>query len=161
MPLAIDGDIACAFTEDVLKRFEAYGWHTLEVKDGDHDLEAIEKAIAIAKSVKDKPTVIKLTTTIGYGSKLAGTGGVHGSPLKADDAAQVKEKFGFDPTKSFDVPQQVYDLYAKTAARGAAAEEAWNQLFAKYKGEYPELHADLARRLTGKLPEGWQKSLPE
>ncbi|RPB22676.1 putative transketolase TktA [Terfezia boudieri ATCC MYA-4762] len=159
--ISIDGDTACAFTEDVLKRFEAYGWHTLEVKDGDHDLGAIEQAIAIAKGVKDKPTVIKLTTTIGYGSKLAGTGGVHGSPLKADDAAQVKEKFGFDPTKSFDVPQQVYDLYAKTAARGATAEESWNQLFTKYKGEYPELHADLARRLAGQLPEGWQKHLPE
>lgn len=144
-----------------MKRFEAYGWHTLEVKDGDHDLDSIEKAIAAAKAVTDKPSVIKLTTTIGYGSKLAGTGGVHGSPLKADDAANVKTKFGFDPTKSFDVPQKVYDLYAKTASRGAAAEEAWNQVLAKYKEEYPELHADLTRRLAGQLPDGWQKHLPE
>jgi len=144
-----------------LKRFEAYGWHTLEVKDGDHDLEAIERAIATAKSVTDKPSVIKLTTTIGYGSKLAGSGSVHGAPLKAADAAQVKEKFGFDPTKSFDIRQEVYDLYAKTAARGAAAEKAWDQLFAKYKEVHPELHADLARRLAGQLPEGWQKHLPE
>ncbi|KAF8475902.1 Transketolase, thiamine diphosphate binding domain-containing protein [Kalaharituber pfeilii] len=159
--ISIDGDTNCAFTEDVLKRFEAYGWHTLHVKDGDHDLEGIEQALEMAKSVKDKPSVIKLTTTIGYGSKLAGTGGVHGNPLKADDAQHVKARFGFDPNKSFDVPQEVYDLYGKTAARGAVAEEAWNQLFEKYKADYPEEHADLARRLAGKLPEGWQKVLPE
>ena len=145
----------------MLKRFEAYGWHTLEVKDGDHDLRAIDEAIEIAKSVKDKPTVIKLTTTIGYGSKMAGTGSVHGSPLKAEDAAATKEKFGFDPSKTFDVPQKVYEYYTSAAARGAAAEEAWNQLFAKYKNDYPELHTDLARRLSGKLPEGWEKNLPE
>lgn len=144
-----------------MKRFEAYGWHTLEVEDGDHDLEAIDKAIETAKSVKDKPTIIKLTTTIGYGSKVAGTGAAHGSPLKTDDAAVTKEKFGFDPKKTFDVSQDVYKHYALAAARGAAAEEAWNQLFAKYKDAYPELHTDLARRLSGKLPEGWEKNLPE
>jgi len=75
-----------------LKRFEAYGWHTLHVKDGDHDVDAMEKAIEEAKAVKDKPTIIKLTTTIGFGSKAAGTGGVHGNPLKPDDAKQVKQK---------------------------------------------------------------------
>jgi transketolase len=75
-----------------LKRFESYGWHTLHVKDGDHDADAMEAAINTAKSVKDKPTVIKLTTTIGFGSKLQGTGGVHGNPLKPDDAKNVKKQ---------------------------------------------------------------------
>ncbi|KAI5797475.1 Transketolase, thiamine diphosphate binding domain-containing protein [Peziza echinospora] len=158
--ISIDGNTNCSFTEDVLKRFEAYGWHTLHVKDGDHDLEGISKAIEVAKSVKDKPTVIKLTTTIGFGSKLQGTHDVHGSPLKKDDIASVKEKFGFDPTKSFDVAQEVYDLYAKAGSAGAAAEEAWKQLLAKYKEAYPAEHADLTRRLSGQLPEGWQKALP-
>ncbi|KAF2190202.1 transketolase [Zopfia rhizophila CBS 207.26] len=158
--ISIDGDTKCAFTEDVLKRFEAYGWHTLHVKDGDHDLEGIEAAIAEAKKVKDKPTVIKLTTTIGFGSKLQGTGGVHGNPLKADDIKQVKEKFGFDPEKTFVVPQEVYDLYHKHAAEGAAAEQEWNKLFEKYGQEHKALHADLARRLTRDLPEGWQNKLP-
>lgn len=143
-----------------MKRFEAYGWHTQWVKDGDHDLEGIEAAIAKAKEVKDKPSVIKLTTTIGFGSKLQGTGGVHGNPLKADDIKQVKEKFGFDPAKTFVVPQEVYDLYHKHAAEGAAAEQEWNKLFEKYGQEHKELHADLARRLTGALPEGWQNKLP-
>jgi transketolase len=158
--IAPDGDTKCAFTEDVLKRFEAYGWHTQHVKDGDHDLEGIEEAIRKAKEVKDKPSVIKLTTTIGFGSKLQGTGGVHGNPLKTDDAKQVKEKFGFNPEESFVVPQEVYDLYNKHAAEGAAAEQAWNDLFKKYQGEYKELADELSRRISRDLPEGWEKHLP-
>ncbi|EXJ55803.1 transketolase [Cladophialophora yegresii CBS 114405] len=158
--ISIDGDTKCAFTEDVEKRFEAYGWHVQHVKDGDHDLEGIEAAIAKAKEVKDKPSMIKLTTTIGFGSKLQGTGGVHGNPLKADDAAQVKQKFGFNPEESFVVPQEVYDTYHKHAAEGAAAEQAWNDLFKKYSSEFPELAKDFSRRLTRALPEGWEKSLP-
>lgn len=158
--LAADGDTKCAFTEDVMKRFEAYGWHVQWVKDGDSDLAGIEAAIQKAKDVKDKPSMIKLTTTIGFGSKLQGTGGVHGNPLKADDVEQVKEKFGFDPKKTFVVPQEVYDMYHAHAAKGAAAEEEWNKLFEKYSSEHKDLGADLKRRLTGKLPEGWQEKLP-
>ncbi|ETN41996.1 transketolase [Cyphellophora europaea CBS 101466] len=158
--ISIDGDIKCSFTEDVLKRFEAYGWHTQHVTKGDDDLDAIEAAIAKAKSVTDKPSVIKLTTTIGFGSKLQGTGGVHGNALKADDAKHVKQKFGFNPEESFVVPQEVYDMYHKHASEGAAAEQAWNDLFKKYQSEYKDEGAQLARRLTGKLAEGWEKSLP-
>jgi transketolase len=158
--ISIDGDTKCAFTEDVLRRFEAYGWHTLWVGKGDTDLQNIEAAIEQAKQVKDKPTVIKLTTTIGFGSKLQGTGGVHGNPLKSDDIVEVKKKFGFDPEKTFHVPQEVYDLYHKRASEGAAAEQEWNQLFEKYSKEHKELHDDLKRRLTGELQEGWQKKLP-
>jgi len=120
----------------------------------------MEAAIRSAQQVKDKPSVIKLTTTIGFGSKLQGTGGVHGNPLKEDDCKAVKTKFGFDPEKSFDVPQEVYDFYHKTAAKGAAAEEEWNKMFEKYGTEHKDLHADLKRRLTRDLPEGWQKKLP-
>ena len=121
--ITIDGDTACAFTEDVVKRYESYGWHVEVVSDGDHDLEGIEKAIQKAKEVKDKPTLIKLKTTIGFGSLQQGTHGVHGSPLKADDIKQLKQKFGFNPEQSFVVPQEVYDQYAKKAAEGAALEE--------------------------------------
>jgi transketolase len=155
-----DGDTKCAFTEDVSKRFEAYGWHVVWVKDGDNDLEGIEKAIKECQEVKDKPSMIRLTTTIGYGSKLQGTGGVHGNPLKEDDRAAVKEKFGFDPSKSFVVPQEVYDMYHKHADEGAAAEQEWNKLFEKYAGEHKTEAADLKRRLSGELPEGWQEHLP-
>lgn len=143
-----------------MARFEAYGWHTQHVEKGDTDLEGMEKAIQIAKDVKDKPSVIKLTTTIGFGSNLQGTGGVHGNALKKDDILQIKKKFGFDPEKTYVVPEEVTELYHKHSAEGAAAEQEWNDLFAKYKNDHPELHADLLRRLSGKLPEGWQNKLP-
>ena len=94
--ISIDGDTNCAFTEDVALRFKAYGWHVEVVEDGDHDLQGMEDAIKKCQAVKDKPSMIKLRTTIGFGSLLQGTGGVHGSPLKADDIKQVKSKFGFD-----------------------------------------------------------------
>jgi len=158
--ITIDGDTNVSFTEDVLKRYEAYGWHTLHVKDGDHDLEGIEKAFKEAQSVKDKPTLIKLTTTIGFGSLLEGTHGVHGNPLKADDIKQVKKKFGFNPEESFVVAQEVYDLYNKRGSEGAALEQEWNQTLEKYSKEHSAEAADLKRRLEGKLPEGWEKSLP-
>jgi transketolase len=158
--ITIDGDINCAFTEDVLKRFEAYGWHTEIVTDGDHDLEGMEAAIKKCQAVKDKPSVIKLRTTIGFGSNLQGTGGVHGAALKPDDIKQVKEKFGFNPEETFVVPQEVYDLYNKKASAGAAAEKEWEQMLEKYSSSHKAEAADLKRRLTGDLPEGWEKNLP-
>ncbi|KAK2821803.1 Transketolase [Arthroderma sp. PD_2] len=158
--VSIDGDIKCAFTEDVSARFESYGWHVQHVADGDHDLEGIEAAIRKAKEVTDKPSMIKITTTIGFGSLLQGTGGVHGNPLKADDTKQVKKAFGFNPDETFVVPQEVYDLYHRRSAEGAAKEQEWNNLFAKYANEYPKEHSDITRRLTGDLPDGWEKCLP-
>ena len=143
-----------------MKRFDAYGWHIQHVEDGNTDLEGIEAAIAKAKEVKDKPSVIKVTTIIGYGSKLQGTGGVHGNALKEDDAASIKEKFGFNPKEHFVVPEKVYELYHKRAAEGAAVEEKWNQLLEKYSQQHKELHAELFRRYEQKLPEGWEKKLP-
>lgn len=158
--ISIDGDTNQAFTEDVKKRYESYGWHVLEVADGDSDLDSIEAAIKEAQSVKDKPTIIKLKTIIGFGSKQQGTHGVHGSPLKADDIKQLKEKWGFNPEESFAVPQEVYDYCGKVSAAGAATEEEWNKLFASYGEKYTAEHADLVRRQKGELPEGWEKSLP-
>jgi len=158
--ISIDGDTNQAFTEDVVKRYEAYGWHVEYVHDGDHDLEGIAAAIKRCQEVKDKPSLIKLRTIIGFGSQKQGTHGVHGSPLKADDIKQLKEKFGFNPEQSFAVPQEVYDLCHKHSAEGAAAEEEWNKLFAKYAEQYKEEHDDLVRRLKGELPEGWEKNLP-
>ncbi len=158
--ISIDGDTNIAFTEDVGKRYESYGWHVEILADGDHDLDGIEAAIKRCQAVTDKPSIIKLRTIIGFGSKQQGTHGVHGSPLKADDIKQLKEKWGFNPEESFAVPQKVYDYYHKHAAEGAALEEEWNQLFAKYGTKYKAEHDDLVRRQTGDLPEGWQKVLP-
>lgn len=158
--ISIDGDTNCAFTEDVAMRFKAYGWHVEVVDDGDHDLEGMEAAIKKCQAVKDKPSLIKLRTTIGFGSKLEGTHGVHGNALKADDIHQIKVKFGFDPEKTFVVPQEVYDLYSKRGAEGAAKEAEWEQLVEKYASSHKAEAADLKRRLSGDLPEGWEKHLP-
>ena len=99
-------------------------------------------------------------TTIGYGSKDQGTHGVHGNPLKVDDTVAIKKKFGFDPEEFFAVPQATSSLYSEIAAKGAATEAAWNSMFASYGQKYPQEHADITRRLSGKLPTGWEAALP-
>ncbi|KAF7322805.1 Transketolase [Mycena chlorophos] len=158
--ISIDGHTNIAFTEDVGARFLAYGWQVLTVENGDSDLDAISKALAEAKAEKNKPTMIKLRTTIGFGSKEQGTHGVHGSPLKADDIVALKTKFGFPTDKKFYVPEDVYTYYADVAARGAAAEASWTASLAAYGQKYPKEHAELTRRIAGDLPEGWEKTLP-
>ncbi|TWU72218.1 Transketolase [Metarhizium rileyi] len=157
--ISIDGDTNCAFTEDVVKRYEAYGWHVEVVEDGDSDLAGIEAAIKKCQEVKNKPSLIKLKTTIGYGSLQQGTHGVHGSPLKADDIKQLKKKWNF-PEDAFHVPKEVYDFYGKHSSEGAAQEDKWNQLMSKYAEKFPKEAADLERRQKGDLPEGWEKNLP-
>ncbi|CAG8439496.1 8532_t:CDS:10 [Diversispora eburnea] len=148
--ISIDGDTELSFTEDVLKRFESYGWHTQFVKDGDNDLAGITQAVVNARNVKDKPSIIKIRTTIGIGSKDQGTEKVHGSPLKPDDIAQIKKTFGFDPEKHFYVPDSV----------SARAESRWNKLLEDYGIEYPEESAEIKRRFANKLPEDWTDHLP-
>ncbi|SPO49404.1 probable Transketolase [Moesziomyces antarcticus] len=117
--ISIDGDTACSFTEDVEQRFLAYGWHVSHVLDGDKDLEGLYKAIEAAKKVTDKPSIIRVKTTIGFGSKQQGLAATHGAPLKADDIEGVKAKFGMNPKESFVVPEDVYAAYKQIADRGA------------------------------------------
>lgn len=158
--ISINGDTKCAFTEDVAKRYESYGWQVLVVYDGDNDLVAIEDAIRKAKDEGRKPSIIKLNTTIGFGSTQQGTHSVHGSPLKADDIKQVKEKFGFSPKENFVIPANVYDTYRDIASTGVAAEEEWNKLLVEYGKKHKSEYDDLVRRQSGDLPEGWEKVLP-
>jgi len=158
--IQIDGDTALGFSEDVVKRFEAYGWHTLVVEDGDEDLDAIDRALTEAKRVTDKPTLIKVRTTIGFGSSKAGTEKVHGAPLGADDLAAVKSAFGRDPTQSFVVPEAVREFYAQLCATGEQRDAAWSKLFADYKTKHPAEASELERRIAGKLPDNWRQHLP-
>ncbi|KAF9924833.1 Transketolase [Linnemannia zychae] len=158
--ISIDGDTAVSFTEDVAMRFEAYGWHVQVIKDGNHDLEGIYKAILEAQKVTNKPSLIKIHTTIGFGSLNQGTEKVHGSPLKADDITNLKSSFGFSPSESFVVPKTTYDVYHDKAAKGAKLNEEWDALLEKYCSTHPELGSQLKRRLAKKLPEGWAKELP-
>ncbi|KAG0001869.1 Transketolase [Entomortierella chlamydospora] len=158
--VSIDGDTAVAFTEDVSKRFEAYGWHVQFVEDGNSDLEGIAKAIEEAKKVTDKPSLIRIRTIIGFGSLNQGTGKVHGSPLKADDIVQLKKAFGFNPDEKFVVSKKTYDIYHSAAARGTKLNQEWDALLEKYQSAHPKEGAELKRRLANKLPEGWAKELP-
>lgn len=158
--ITIDGDTNCAFTEDVMARLESYGWHTQHVKDGDSDMAGISAAIEAAKKVTDKPSVIKVTTTIGFGSKQQGTHGVHGAALKADDIAQLKQHMGFNPDEKFVIPKEVYAQAAEKASVGAQLEAKWEELFSKYCAEHKEAGAELKRRINGELPKDWEKALP-
>lgn len=159
--ISIDGNTNVAFTEDVLGRYKAYGWNILEVSNGDSDLESISKIIDEAKKSTNKPTLIRLTTTIGFGSLAQGTHGVHGAPLKSDDIKQLKTKFGFNADESFVIPNEVTELYSKHVKENQSIEQEWNKTLESYKSKYPTEGAELERRLSGKLPENWSDSLPK
>lgn len=158
--ISIDGSTDVAFTEDVSKRFEAYGWHVLHVENGNTDLEAIAKAIEAAKAVTDKPTMIKVTTTIGYGSpNKQNTAGIHGAALGTDEVKLTRDNLGWQ-YEPFVIPEDVLKHTRKAVERGAAYEQEWNQALADYKAKYPQEAAELERLLSGKLPDGWDKVLP-
>lgn len=157
--ISIDGSTDLAFTEDVGKRYEAYGWHVVKVADGNHDLEAIAAALAEAKSVTDKPSLIIVTTTIGYGSpKKAGTAGVHGAALGGDEVTATRANLGWE-FEPFVVPEDAYSRFRQAINKGAAAETEWNQRFAAYEAAYPAEAAEFKRIMAGELPEGWEQAL--
>jgi len=151
--ISIDGHVDGWFTDDTPKRFEAYGWHVLADVDG-HDSEAIAAAIEMAKAMTDKPTMICCKTTIGFGSpNKAGSHACHGAPLGEEEINLTKAALGWDHA-AFEVPA---DVYAGWDAKdnGAKAEAAWNDKFAAYKAEFPELAAEYERRMAGDLPADW------
>ena len=143
-----------------MKRYEAYGWQCIHVEDGDSDLGAIEQAIVDAKRDLSRPTLIKVTTTIGYGSSKAGTAGVHGAPLGHADLANVKKQYGFAEDDYFQTPSDVAAAYAERKTAGIAKHAAWRTLFGAYAKAHPELAAEFERREAGRLPENWREQLP-
>src|SRR5207302_4419670 len=126
--ISLDGPTNWSYTEDVLKRFEAYHWHTQRVSDG-NDLNAIEAAIEAAKAETGKPSMIAVRTVIGYGSPKAGTNKVHGEALGAADTAATKKYFGFPEDQSFYVPEDALKNWSKAVDRCKALEAEWNKLF--------------------------------
>ncbi len=158
--ISLDGDLNMSFSEDVQKRFEAYGWQVLYVKDG-NNLDEINAAIEEAKRDTTRPTLIEVKTIIGYGSQKQGTASTHGAPLGAEDGKIAKERYGLDSEKEFYVEEDVYAHFkANVAEKGEKAEQLWDELFASYKKEYPELGKQLEDAIAGKLPENWEESLP-
>lgn len=157
--ISIDGSTDLAFTEDRAARFEAYDWHVQKVKDG-NDVEAIDKAIQTAKQ-DPRPSLIVCRTVIGYGSpNRQGTSKVHGEPLGEEELKLAKENLGWPLEPKFYIPEDVLDFYRQATKTGADQNAQWKQLVEAYRKAYPELAAELLRRLAGELPPKWEAGLP-
>ena len=150
--ISIDGKTSGWFAEDTALRFQAYGWHGQKV-DG-HDPEAVAEAVRQAQNEKEKPSIICCKTVIGFGSpNKEGTQKCHGSPLGDEEILLAKEKLGWN-YGPFEIPEDIYAAWNAREA-GAAKEEAWKKLFEGYRKEYPDLAAELERRLSRRLPKDW------
>ncbi len=158
--ITIDGSTDLAFTEDRTKRFEACGWHVSEVADG-NDLKAIEKAIKDAQKVKNKPSLIRVHTIIGFGMPKQGTSKAHSDAPGEDAVKETKRNLGMPEDKSFYVPKEVATHMRQAVKNGAAMEKDWNALVKQYEKANPELGAAFASIRSDSLPEGWEKSLPK
>lgn len=158
--ITLDGELNMSFSEDVKKRFEAYGWQVLYVENG-NDLEEINKAITEAKSDLTRPTLIEVRTVIGYGSQKQGTASTHGAPLGKDDAKHAKAQYGLDPEKEFFVEDDVYNHFHQLVKEnGEKAEQNWLNMLEAYNEAYPELYNSFKKEIAGELPEGWEEQLP-
>jgi transketolase len=160
--ITIDGDTELCFTEDRAKRYKAYGWNVIVVDGDGNDLEAIDKALKKAEHRKIRPTMIKLRTHIAYGSpNKQDTAEAHGSPLGDDEIKLIKDKFGWDPGKSFYIPQEALSNMRKTVERGKRAEAAWNRKFQKYAQVYPELAEQFRNAAAGRPSVDFDELLPK
>ncbi|MBL0213259.1 MAG: transketolase [Myxococcales bacterium] len=159
--ITLDGPLKLIMTEDVGARFAAAGWHVLHVEQGDTDLAGLDAAIRAAKDETERPSIIVINTTIGFGSpKKAGTSGAHGSPLGDAEVAATKTALGWDPNAKFLVPAEVKAHLGDAVQRGAASHAMWRERLAAYKVAHPELAAALELAIKGELPAGWDQGLP-
>lgn len=160
--ITIDGKTDITFTEDVAMRFRSYGWHTTVVENANEDFKGIEKAVDEALSIKDKPVLIVLKTIIGFGSEIANTSKVHGTPLNKEQLAALKKKFGFNPDESFKVPQSVYDYYGKVREKISKKVSEWNKLYAEYQKKYQDDYKALKSIIDGNFTyEEFSKFMPK
>ncbi len=155
--ISIDGDTSIAFTENIKKRFDSYGWNVIDNIDG-HDFKSIEQSIARARRERSKPTIICMKTIIGYGApNKQGTSGVHGAPLGRTEVELTRKKLGWNH-KPFHIPKHIYNEWSALKS-GDVLEVEWNKKLKSYKSCYPKLYTELQRRLKNKLPDGLDKKL--
>ena len=157
--ISLDGPTSLSFTENVLARFEAYGWHTQRVTDG-NDLNAIEDAIEAAQNETGRPSLISVKTIIGYGSPQQGTSKVHGNPLGPENIQKAKEFLGWDAAKSFHISDEVKDHLLEPGRRGAEIQTEWQNQFEAYQQAFPAEGEQLRQTYAGELPAGWDQNLP-
>ncbi|MFG3002590.1 transketolase [Streptomyces calvus] len=162
--ISIEGDTATAFSEDVLKRYEAYGWHVQRVEpqeDGDIDVHALYAALTAARAETGRPSIIAMRTIIAWPAPNArNTEASHGSALGADEVAATKRLLGFDPGRSFEVEADVLAHTRRALDRGAEAHAAWDKRIADWREAHPERAGLFDRIVAGRLPDGWQDALP-
>jgi transketolase len=159
--ITIEGSTELAFSEDVAARFAALGWDVQDVPDV-NDTATVEKALEHARAVTDKPSFIRVHSVIGYGApKKAGTREAHGEPLGDEEIRGAKRAYGWPEDSSFLVPDGVKEHFAAgIGRRGGQARAAWEELFARYRGEYPDLAAELDMMNQHTLPAGWDRGIP-
>jgi transketolase len=157
--ITLDGETDMTFTEDVLARFRAYGWHTVHVEDG-NDVAAINAAIEEAKGVRDQPSIISIRTVIGYGApNKQGTSKAHGSPLGNDEIRLARQFFGW-PEEDFYVPGEALEHFREAIERGAQEEAAWNQKYQAWRSAFPDLAKQWDSAMSGELVSGWDADVP-
>ncbi|MFG0517448.1 transketolase [Kluyvera intermedia] len=157
--ISIDGHVEGWFADDTAARFRAYGWHVIDGIDG-HDSQAIDAAVQEAKKVTDKPSLLCCKTIIGFGSpNKADSHECHGSALGADEVARVREQLQW-PYPAFEIPADIYDAWDATQ-KGAQDQQAWDALFADYAKQWPELAAEVTRRMKGELPAEWADNIQQ
>jgi len=157
--ISLSGETRVCFTEDVKKHFEAYGWQVLEVRDG-NNLEELAQAIKEAREDKEHPSLIVVSTHIGYGSPKQDTFEVHGAPLKPEEVVETKKFFGWPVESEFYVPDEVLTHMREIIGEGEKQEREWQNLFEAYSREFPEEAATLRMMMAGELPTGWADNLP-
>lgn len=157
--VTIEGFTDLAFSENVPKRFEAYGWHTCTVADG-NDLEAIDAAITEAQSVGDKPSLISVKTTIGFGMPTAGTRKAHSDAPGEDAVRETKKHLGWPEDKQFYIPDEALNHFRKSVERGEKLEADWKEMIAEYQKKYPDLGGLWNATMSGELPADWEDHLP-
>jgi transketolase len=158
--ISLDGPTSLHFSEDVGKRFEAYGWHVQKIANGDTDTDGIDRAIVAAKA-DPRPSLIMVRTTIGFGSPhKAGSSEAHGSPLGADEVKLTKSALGWDPEKQFFIPEEAKKHLLTAIERGADAEGKWQKSFDVWAAANPALAAEWKLALRGELPADWDTAIP-
>ena len=157
--LTLSASTDITFSEDRALRFQAYGWHTVTVADG-NDLQALQAALAEARAQRERPSLILVRTHLGYGSPEQDSFKAHGSPLGLENVRRTKQRLGFATDPEFLIPAQVQAHMRLAVERGARAETQWNTRLSAYGVAYPALAEELAQRLRGELPSGWDAALP-
>jgi len=158
--ISIEGKTDIAFTENRLQRFEAYGWHVQQVEDG-NDLQAIEDALTAARNETDRPSLVAVRTSIGFGSpNRQDTAKAHGEPLGDEERRLTKEKLGWPQEPTFYIPEEALSHFRKSVDKGLELEQQWTESFRSYLNEFPELGSMFEKQIKGELPQDWDKEIP-